>query len=253
MGLFVLSRVAWETVKISLPTVIEARRGTLRQEACDERLRSWAQHLLRQVRAEVTVGGLENVEDVAGPYVVVSNHQSHYDIPALYVTLPFSLRMAAKAELFKTPLWGRALRDSGFVKIERSSPRLAHLALEQAGQTMRDFSVSLFVAPEGTRSVDGTLGRFKTGAFRLAQQTGLPILPVAINGTRDIHRKGQLRVKRGARVRVEILPPVVVDRSTNLKQTVEQVRSAIAAHLPGDGIRELADPMSQQGQIQART
>lgn len=244
MDLFLLSRVAWETVRISFPTVVEARRGTLTQEACDRRLRSWAARLLSQAGAEVTVDGLENVQELAGPYVVVSNHQSHYDIPALYVTLPFSLRMAAKAELFKTPLWGRALHDSGFVKIERSSPRAAHLALEEAGRRMRELSVSLFVAPEGTRSTDGKIGSFKAGAFRLARQNGLPILPVAISGTRDIHTKGERRIKRGAQVRVEVLPPIALDESANLKKEAERVRRAIAAQV-GAELREQAAPQLQ--------
>src|SRR5690606_1025705 len=99
-----------------------------------KRLRRWAARLLQRVGADLKVSGSEHVERGPGPFVVVSNHQSLYDIPALYVGLPLSLRMAAKTELFRIPLWGSALRASGFVEINRSSPTEARRALQLAGE-----------------------------------------------------------------------------------------------------------------------
>lgn len=231
MGYSVLLHAALETAKISLPTVLEARRGVLRQEDCDARLRSWAAKLLDYVRAEVTVTGLEHLADAEGPFVVVSNHRSHYDIPVLYASLPLSLRMAAKAELFKTPLWGQALRASGFVLIDRRNPDRAHEALREAGAQMRESGHSLYVAPEGTRSTDGRLGPFKAGAFRLAQMMDLPIVPVALSGTECIHKKGARTVGKGCLVKVRVLAPQAPDSHHTPGATAEDVRVRIMSAL----------------------
>jgi 1-acyl-sn-glycerol-3-phosphate acyltransferase len=154
------------------------------------------------------VEGLEILREHPGPFVVVSNHESYYDIPCLYAALPLSLRMAAKQELFRTPLWGPALRASGFVEINRKSPEDAYRALHAAGQLMRAHHLSLYIAPEGTRTSDGELGRFKKGAFEVARVTGLCVLPVALRGTRFVHKKGDRHVNPGCHVGVRILPPM---------------------------------------------
>ncbi len=229
MSGLVLFHAMIETLRISIPTVLDARSGRLTTETCDRRLRSWSERLLSRVDAHVSVEGLENLERIPGPYVVVSNHQSHYDIPALLAALPLSLRMAAKKEIFSTPIWGKALHASGFVEIDRSNPKEAVRALRKAGDTMRRDSVSLFVAPEGTRSIDGELGKFKRGAFEVARVTGVPVLPVAIQGTRHIHQRGSCRLMKGCSVRVRILPPIApveFDRAL-----ADRVRSSIAAAL----------------------
>lgn len=231
MGYLVLLHTALETVKISLPTVIEARRGVLQQEHCDARLRSWASRVLGHVGANVVVDGLEHLSKSDGPFIVVSNHQSLYDIPVIYASLPLRLRMAAKAELFNVPLWGRALRDSGFVSIDRKNPDRARQALFEAGERMRKSGISLYVAPEGTRSSDGKLGRFKRGAFLLAQVTGLPVLPVAIAGTFSIHQKGERRIARGRQVRVQVLPTLLPSECTTAEEHADLARGVIATAL----------------------
>ncbi len=231
MGYSVLFHAALQTAKISLPTVIEARRGVLRQDVCDERLRSWAGKLLDHVGVELVVMGLEHLQRHDGPFVVVSNHRSHYDIPVLYSSLPLSLRMAAKAELFETPLWGPALRASGFVVIDRKNPERAHESLRKAGEQMRKTGTSLYVAPEGTRSSDGELGRFKAGAFRLAQMLDVPVLPVALSGTELVHRKGSRTIGRGGRVTVRVLTPRRWQPEETPGQVAEEVRGLIAQAL----------------------
>jgi 1-acyl-sn-glycerol-3-phosphate acyltransferase len=231
LGYTVLLRAALETAKISLPTVIEARRGVLRQQDCDTRLRSWASRVLGHVDARVEVDGLEHLSASGGPFVVVSNHQSYFDIPVIYASLSLRLRMAAKAELFAIPLWGQALRASNFVLIDRKNPGRAHEALRDAGERMRESEISLYVAPEGTRSSDGALGRFKGGAFRMASQLGFPILPVAISGTYQIHRKGSPRVSRGCTVQVRVLPPLSPDHAETPEKWAGRARTAIETAL----------------------
>src|SRR5262249_52728237 len=111
----------WKTLVISTPTVVEAFTGTLTVEKCDRRLREWGQRLVDRAEVELSVSGLDQVP--SGPVVLMSNHQSHFDIPILYTVFPRSLRMVAKAELFRFPLWGRAMRNAGFVPVDRSGDR----------------------------------------------------------------------------------------------------------------------------------
>lgn len=230
-GLLILAHAAVETLRISLPTVWESRQGGPSPERCDARLRSWSQRLLQRVDSEVRLEGIEHLEGQTGPYVLVSNHQSLYDIPALLVALPFSVRMAAKQELFSIPIWGRALLAAGFVPIDRSSPERAYAALHDAGEKMRAESMSLYIAPEGTRSSGGTLGPFKKGAFDLARTTSLAILPLAIFGTREIHATGSREVHIGRKVTVRILPPIPPTLIDDLSKAAEMTREYIQAEL----------------------
>lgn len=224
----ILLHAALETARICIPTLIDARRGSLRHADCDDRLRRWATRLLHNARVDVSVHGLDEIEGESRTFVVVSNHQSHYDIPVLYSTLPLSLRMAAKKELFQTPLWGPALRASGFVEMDRSNSRAAYQALRKAGHFLRQHSISLFVAPEGTRSPDGSLGSFKKGAFHLAKIAEVPVLPIAIDGTFRIHAKGSRFVQRGCHVNVRLLPPMLPEHFGSVKTMAESARDTIA-------------------------
>ncbi len=190
-SLGVFSHAVIETAKISLPAVWRAQRGTLTDSECDDLLREWSARLLSRADVKLEVSGLERLLPGAQSYVIMSNHQSLYDIPALFAALPLSLRMAAKAELFSVPVWGRAMTVAGFVKIDRKDPEKARRALETAGRSMAERGLSLAISPEGTRSPDGLVRRFKRGGFEFARATGFPILPVAIDGTRHILSKGQ--------------------------------------------------------------
>lgn len=140
----------------------------------------------------------------AGAYVYASNHQSIYDIPILFWSIPRQLRIIAKASLGRIPFLGWHLRLAGHLLVDRERPgpgvlkRMRKLVAEHA---------SLIVFPEGTRSRDGTVGRFKGGVFLLAIEHGLPIVPVSVNGSREVMLKGRLMVKPG-RVGVTIHPPV---------------------------------------------
>lgn len=230
----VLWHAAVETARISLPTVREASRGTLDHSVCDQRLRSWASRLLERAEVDLQVKGLHVLRVDPGPFVIVSNHESHYDIPCLYAALPLSIRMAAKKELFRTPLWGPALRASGFVEIDRKNPGGAYEALRLATEVIRQREISLYVAPEGTRSSDGSLGRFKKGAFDLAMFSKLAVLPVALRGTRDILAKGERKVHLGCKVEVELLPLVDPVPFHSSQEMADEVRARIARALGKD-------------------
>lgn len=214
-SLAILCHASLATLAISVPTVVDAARGALTRERCDTRLRWWANALLARARVSLEVDGLEALDEDAGPFIVVANHQSHYDIPSLYCALPLRLRMVAKRELFETPIWGRALLAAGFVPVDRTNPRQAVRALHAAGVEMQNHGFSLFVAPEGTRSLDGHVGPFRRGAFDLARITGARILPVAIDGTIRVHASGSWRVGTGKQVVVRILEPITTNGQTS--------------------------------------
>jgi len=208
MSLSILARATWHTLAISLPTVFEAVFSEVQPSACDRRLDIWSRALLRDADVRLEVEGLEHIRPDTS-YVVMSNHQSLYDIPVLFQALPLKLRMAAKAELFRVPIWGRALTAAEFVRIDRKRGPEARQALLRAGWAMKRAGVSLWVAPEGTRSPDGELLPFKTGAFALAHTTQVPILPVRLDGTRSVLRKHGRHVARGMSVRVSISEPIL--------------------------------------------
>jgi 1-acyl-sn-glycerol-3-phosphate acyltransferase len=195
-----------ETLAISLPTIVEAARGKLTMEVCDARLSRWAHTLLAQADVSLRVHGREQL--VPGEtYVVMSNHRSLYDVPVLFASYPGRLRMVAKSELFRVPVWGRAMRVAGFIEVDRQRSTRAIASLKRA-QSVLDSGVSVWIAPEGTRSRTGELGRFKSGGFVLALDTGHKILPVALRGTEHVlPAKGAL-VRRGARVDVQFGAPI---------------------------------------------
>ncbi len=222
----VLAHAISETAKISVPAVIASHQGELSPQYCDEKLRRWAHRLLSYAGAHVVTTG----QDLADPdesYVVMSNHLSVYDIPTWFEAIPLSLRMAAKAELFRVPVWGRAMLAAGFVPIDRSRPDAAREALDEAGQRMRAAGLSLCIAPEGTRSPDGRVHRFKRGGFEFARATGFPILPVAISGTECVLGKGQYRVTRGVEISVRILPPIDPPSGPDIEDLRETTRARI--------------------------
>jgi 1-acyl-sn-glycerol-3-phosphate acyltransferase len=226
-----------ETLAISVPTVLDATRGRLTKKMCDDRLESWSAHVVDHLRMAIEVRGRENF-DRAATYLVMSNHQSHYDVPVLFHVLgpPHgqSLRMIAKIELFSLPFFGRAMLEAGFVAIDRKSRRSAIESLDVAKQRMRS-GVNVWIAPEGTRSPTGELLPFKKGGFHLALDVGEPILPVTVQGTRLALPRGASRSTRDASVRVTIHPPIDTARYDRTPKGIaalqETVRTAIASAL----------------------
>lgn len=157
--------------------------------------RLWARILLGLCRVRVVVRGAEKIHP-PGPYVFLSNHQSQFDIPAAILAIPLQFRVLAKKELFHIPIFGWALRLSGFVGIERSNREKAIRSLDEAAGRIRK-GRSLLIYAEGTRSPDGSLLPFKKGGFILAIQAGVPVIPLTILGSRSVLPKGSLRIRPG--------------------------------------------------------
>jgi 1-acyl-sn-glycerol-3-phosphate acyltransferase len=198
-----------ETLAISVSTVVDAGRGRLSRKLCDDRLSGWSARVVDHLGMTLEVTGREHFDPKA-TYLVMSNHQSHYDVPVLFHVLGpggimdgRSLRMIAKIELFSFPFFGRAMREAEFVAIDRESRKAAMASLQEAKARMRS-GINVWIAPEGTRSKTGDLLPFKKGGFHLALDVGEAVLPVTIQGTRFALPRGASRSSRGADVRVTI-------------------------------------------------
>jgi 1-acyl-sn-glycerol-3-phosphate acyltransferase len=172
--------------------------------------------------------------DASRPCVYVANHQSQFDIPALVLTMPADFRVVAKRELLYVPVFGWVLWLAGFIFIDRSDRERAIRSLERA-QRMLGRGTSVVVFAEGTRSPDGRLLPFKKGGFVLALQTGVPIVPVAIRGGRNVLPKGALRIRPGD---IDVIFGAPVASSSYTLETkdalIAAVRERIAAGLSGD-------------------
>ncbi len=225
-----LSGIA-HTLAISVPTVIDAVRGQVTIERCDARLRRWATALLDHAEVSRVVHHVDRVP-VGETFILMSNHKSLYDVPLLIESFPRTLRMVTKTELFRVPIWGPAMREAGFIEIDRKDSARAKEALEVAKARLHD-GINVWIAPEGTRSRTGELGPFKSGGFRLAMATGVRIVPIAIRGTDKILRADGVLVNRGASVEIEFGAPIDPGSFGNGKRAelVNVVRETIAAML----------------------
>lgn len=165
--------------------------------------RAWAWLILKTTGVRVTVTGLEHLEP-GRSYVFAANHQSIYDIPIVFTSIPFQLRIVAKESLGRIPFMGWHLHRAGHLLVDRRNPGAD--IVEKMRRLVGESS-SLIVFPEGTRSRDGAVGRFKKGSFLVAMDAGLPVVPVSITNSRNVMRKGELMVCPGE-VELTIHPPV---------------------------------------------
>jgi 1-acyl-sn-glycerol-3-phosphate acyltransferase len=205
-GFFRAVRSAYETLAISAPTVVDAALSRVTADAVDARLERWSRRVLEVAAIQLTVSGRENF-DPARAYVLMSNHASHFDVPVIFQAYKRPVRMVAKKELFAIPVFGRALKAAGFPEVDRKNRASAIQALEH-GSALFDQGISLWIAPEGTRSRDGELGSFKKGGFVLALERQLEILPVGLAGTRDVLAPGTVDVHPGVRVHAHFGRPI---------------------------------------------
>ncbi len=165
----------------------------------------WARIICWCAGVEVTVEGQGNL-DRTKTYIFAANHQSQFDIFALQGYLGFDFRWMAKKELFAIPIFGAGMRSAGYISVDRSRGRQAVQSLNEAAQRITD-GTSVIIFPEGTRSRDGLLQPFKSGAMVLAIKAGVPIVPVAIIGTHQVLAKGKLLSQPGP-VRIRLGRPI---------------------------------------------
>lgn len=191
----ILIHAALVTLKISVFYIAYTYRyhgAQLRQKGNDL-LHWWSQKLLKAAQLNFTVNNfsLPNLADKR-PYIIMSNHRSFYDIPLILLAAKMlTVRMVTKQELFKIPLWGRALRLSEFIPLNRQNKRLAVQQLKYA-KTKLDDGITLWISPEGTRSQKDKMQPFKNGGFKLAKQMDAVIIPAFIHYSNSLfdHQQG---------------------------------------------------------------
>ena len=192
--------------------------------------RLWARAHLKVMGIAPVYSGLEHAAGTA-PRIFLANHLSTLDIWVLAPVLPVTTRFVSKRTIFWIPVLGQAMSVAGFIPIDRQDRTSAIRSLGRATETIRH-GASVILFPEGTRSRDGRLSRFKRGSFHLALEAGVPIVPVAISGTFDVVKPRSFIVRPGP-VHVTFAPPVdVAGYAGDLDGLMAKVRSEIASRLP---------------------
>lgn len=211
---------------LSLGSSLFERRGHFAHRCA----RLWSWLILATTGVRVQVRGLERLQP-GTTYVFVANHQSIYDIPVIFASLPYQLRIIAKDSLGRFPFLGWHLSRTGHLLVNRRSrdPR----AVFNWANALTANGLSLIVFPEGTRSADGQLGPFKAGSLYPAVQAGLPIVPVSVAGSRHVMKKGRLMTCPGE-VELTIHDPIatVAAEEPNVREVralATRVREIVAA------------------------
>jgi len=186
--------------------------------------RAWARLILKTTGVRVHVNGLVRI-DPSRSYVFAANHQSIYDIPIVFAALPYQLRIVAKDSLGKIPFLGWHLQRTGHLLVDRSRPGAG--VIKKMARLVGEHH-SLIVFPEGTRSVDGAVARFKGGSFVLALESGVPVVPISISGSRHVMQKGRLMVCPGD-VTVTVHEPI--DTSGVARHAVRALADRVREHV----------------------
>ncbi len=193
--------------------------------------RIWARGILFIAGVSVTTEGIEKLQP-GGSYVIASNHASYMDTPVILSSVPVQFRFLAKSTLFKIPFMGSHLKRAGHIPVPREDPRAAVKSMTQAATNIREKGISMLIFPEGGRTPDGELKPFKEGVAYIAIKAGVPILPVALIGTRAVVPIHSGIVKAG-KVVVRVGEPISTANLTlkDRERITEEVRQQIVSML----------------------
>lgn len=205
----IITQIIATTLKTSICLLILTLFGKCSREVANKKIGIWANKLLKIVKVKYKVHNPHNVVlSPNQPYVIMSNHQSHYDIPLIFATFPSNtIRMMAKKELFKVPVWGHAMKQCEFFILDRNNAKSAQNSLKLAQSKMQD-GVIPWIAPEGTRSLNGNIQQFKKGGFLLALETKATIVPIFIKGSEKILPAKKLQFGLNQQVDIYINKPI---------------------------------------------
>jgi len=191
--------------------------------------RAWAKSILWAAGVKVVLEGAD-VIDLDRPQILVANHSSWFDVTALTAYIPGKYKFVAKKELETVPIFGPSWQACGHISIDRGDRAKAVESIARARRTLEEVRPTVIMFPEGTRSLTGELMPFKKGAFLLALQTGVEIVPAAIIGSREVMRKGSWRIRSGT-VTIRFGQPIQVEGMgvDDRDALVGRARSAILA------------------------
>jgi 1-acyl-sn-glycerol-3-phosphate acyltransferase len=199
----------YSILKISIECLFEGVKGNSSREKVDQKIQQWAKKILSYVKANVHVINPQNIKPLHGqPTLLMCNHSSLYDIPLTYIAFPeTSIRMLAKKEMRKIPFMGKSMEVCGFPFIDRHNRQQAIQDMQKVREMLSD-DITMWMAPEGTRSKDGKLAKFKKGGFITAIQAQAIIIPVVIRGANEILPAKTLKLSLNQDVYVIIGQPI---------------------------------------------
>lgn len=194
----------------------------------DRILRFWGRASLFFTWTRPVIEGADHL-DPTGSYVFIGNHISNLDVPVMVASLPVSVRFLAKAEMFKVPVLGGGMRAIHMVETDRNAGPAAHRRINEQVAAVIAAGLSLVIYPEGTRSRDAELKPFKKGAFRIAVENDMPVVPVTISGTERAWKPGS-KIVYGGRIRLVVHEPIPTDDLTisDLDTLRDRVRGIVA-------------------------
>ncbi len=207
----------------------------------DRLIRLWARSIVRAAGIELRTRDMELI-DPRQRYILVANHYSYFDIPCIFTAVPQPIRFMAKVSLFKIPIFGWSIARAGFIPIDRKNRRTAVKSFDLAADRIRKGN-TIVVFPEEGRSRQREMRPFQRGGFLLALKSGLPIVPMAIDGTYDVFRAGAKSVTPGV-VTVTATPPIPTDGLTlrDKQGLLEESRQRIQKLLFGDAVSAAPPP-----------
>ncbi len=232
----VFAHTFWTSVKV----LGSATRGSLTPERVDDHVAQWCERVFRVSHTALGAEGLERVD--GSPAVLLSNHVSLLDIPAVCGTWPGRVRFVAKQELRKVPAFGSAMKASGIVFVDRSDRARAIQQLEAADELLAS-GTSLWIAAEGGRSRDGRLHAFKKGGFHVALKLQVPIVPIWIQGTLDVIPPDQFASVTDQIVTVHYGEPIPTTgcSTADLPELLDRTRTAMLELARQAGARDDVD------------
>ena len=215
---------------LSLIDLLWIRRSEIKAQVFP---RWWGRLLCLLAGVRVEVEGFQNI-DPNQTYIFAGNHSSQYDIFSFQGYFPHDFRWIAKKELFRVPIFGQAMHKVGYIPIDRAHGRQALKSLDEAARRIAAGS-SVLIFPEGTRSPDGRLQEFKTGAVLLAIKAGVPIVPLGFLGSHQVLPKGRLIPNNGT-ITIRIGKPIATAhyKLTDKQQLARDLQEAVQQLLAAD-------------------
>lgn len=189
----------------------------------------WSRSVLWFLLIPIKVTGQENV-DPKQSYVFVANHQSFLDVFAVYGWLPNNFKWLMKKEIRKVPFVGTACAVAGHIFVDRSNPRAALQSMDHIKKELVD-GISTVIFPEGTRTKTGEMGRFKAGAFKIAMDMGLPVVPITLKGFYEAMPRGKAFANPRSRVSLHIGKPIDISQFNDINEAMAAVREKVAEGL----------------------
>ena len=185
----------------------------------------WSRSVLWLLLVPIKVTGCENV-DPNQSYVFVANHQSFLDVFAVYGWLPNNFKWLMKKELRKIPFVGTACAVAGHIFVDRSNPRAAMESLTYIKAQLHD-GISTVIFPEGTRTKTGEMGRFKQGAFKIAMDMNLPVVPISLSGFFDAMPRNKFYVKPFSHVALHIGKPIDISQFNDINEAMTELHTQV--------------------------